>query len=49
MSKGKDNQVKFFDPKQEYDTQRCPSKLELITGHSSFKQGKYNHRLQHRL
>ncbi|GMN67432.1 hypothetical protein TIFTF001_036492 [Ficus carica] len=22
----------------EYDTQRCPSKLELITGHSSFKQ-----------
>ncbi|GMN65030.1 hypothetical protein TIFTF001_034097 [Ficus carica] len=23
----------------EYDTQRCPSKFELITGHSSFKQG----------
>ncbi|GMN71390.1 hypothetical protein TIFTF001_054608, partial [Ficus carica] len=23
----------------EYDTQRCPSKFELITGHSSFKRG----------
>ncbi|GMN64651.1 hypothetical protein TIFTF001_033716 [Ficus carica] len=24
--------------RSEYDTQRCPSKFELITGHSSFKQ-----------